>query len=54
MMAAAGDLAVSSARSMTQAGGFILVVEGGIQPALADNLVSFGPGLGKGLRWPRR
>jgi hydrogenase small subunit len=30
LMAAAGDLAVTSAKSMAQAGGYILVVEGGI------------------------
>ena len=35
LMAAAGDLAVSSARSMSQAGGYILVVEGGIPTSAA-------------------
>jgi hydrogenase small subunit len=34
IMAAAGDLAVTSARSMAQAGGYILVVEGGIPTGL--------------------
>ncbi len=37
LMAAAGDLAVTSARSMAQAGGYILVIEGGIPTGLGGD-----------------